>query len=94
MSTLTGKRTASRKAHITKRSVDALQPAEKPYIAWDDRLTGFGVRVLPSATKSFILNYRPGPGGRKAPTGASSSDAAESSPLIRPGAWRTRCSGA
>ena len=67
MSTLTGKRTASRKAHITKRSVDALQPAEKPYIAWDDRLTGFGVRVLPSATKSFILNYRPGPGGRKAP---------------------------
>ena len=67
MSTLTGKRTASRKAHITKRAVDALQPAEKPYIAWDDRLTGFGVRVLPSATKSFILNYRPGPGGRKAP---------------------------
>ena len=67
MSTLTGKRIASRKAHITKRSVDALQPAEKPYIAWDDRLTGFGVRVLPSATKSFILNYRPGPGGRKAP---------------------------
>ena len=67
MSTLTGKRIASRKAHITKRSVDALQPGEKPYIAWDDRLTGFGVRVLPSATKSFILNYRPGPGGRKAP---------------------------
>ena len=67
MSTLTGKRIASRKAHITKRAVDALQPAEKPYIAWDDRLTGFGVRVLPSATKSFILNYRPGPGGRKAP---------------------------
>ena len=39
----------------------------KDTVFWDRELTGFGVRVLPSATKSFILNYRPGPGGRKAP---------------------------
>ena len=60
-------RPAPRKAHITKRAVDALKPEARPFIAWDDRLTGFGVRVMPSGTKSFILNYRPGPGGRKAP---------------------------
>ena len=67
MSTQTRKNTARIKRTIaTRQTVDALQPAEKPYIAWDDRLVGFGVRVLPSGTKSFILNYRPG-GGRKAP---------------------------
>ena len=60
-------RTPPRKSHITKRAVDALKPEPRPFIAWDDRLVGFGVRVMPSGTKSFILNYRPGPGGRKAP---------------------------
>ena len=29
----------------TKQTVDALQPAEKPYIAWDDRLAGLGVHI-------------------------------------------------
>ena len=52
---------------MTKRAVDALEPAGKSWIAWDNRLTGFGCRVQPSGTKSFIVNYRPGDGGRKAP---------------------------
>ena len=62
----TGKRTARIRLAIAKGTVDALEPASKSYIAWDDRLTGFGVRVLPTGTKSYILNYRPG-GGRRAP---------------------------
>ena len=66
MPTQTRRHTARIKRPITKQTVDALQPADKSFIAWDDRLTGFGVRVLPSGTKSFILNYRPGGGGRKA----------------------------
>ena len=62
----TGKRTARIRLTICADSAAALKPASKPYIAWDDRLTGFGVRVLPTGTKSYILNYRPG-GGRGAP---------------------------
>ena len=55
------------KLTLTKRTVDALEPEDKPWIAWDDRLTGFGVRVHPSGAKSFVVNYRAGNGGRKAP---------------------------
>ena len=42
MSTTTGKRTAKVKLTLTKRTVETLQPADKPWIAWDDRLSGFG----------------------------------------------------
>ena len=66
-STNTGKRVARVRTHLTKRTVEALAPADKSWIAWDDRVTGFGCRVQPSGTKSFIVNYRPGDGGRKAP---------------------------
>ena len=67
MNTTPGKRTAKVRLTLTKRTVEALEPAEKSWIAWDDKLTGFGVRVQPSGTKSFIVNYRPGDGGRNAP---------------------------
>ena len=67
MNTTPGKRTAKVRTTLTKRTVEALEPADKSWIAWDDKLTGFGVRVQPSGTKSFIVNYRPGDGGRKAP---------------------------
>ena len=63
----TAKRIAKVKLTLTKRTVEALEPADKPWIAWDDKLTGFGCRVQPSGTKSFIVNYRAGDGGRKAP---------------------------
>ena len=35
------KLTAKVKLTLTKRTVDALQPEDKPWIAWDDKLTGF-----------------------------------------------------
>ena len=37
-------RTAKVKLTLTKRTVETLQPADKPWIAWDDRLSGFGLR--------------------------------------------------
>ena len=56
------------KADLTlQRAVDALEPGDKPWIAWDDRLTGFGVRVQPSGAKTFVVNSRSGSGGGSAP---------------------------
>lgn len=43
---------------ISKRSVDAAQPADKRYILWDESLRGFGLLVLPTGVKSYVFNYR------------------------------------
>ena len=68
MSQTSAKRVAKVKLTLNKRSVEAFEPAESPWIAWDDKLVGFGCRVQPSGTKSYIVNYRAGDGGRKAPS--------------------------
>jgi integrase len=49
---------------LTKRTVDALKPRLKACILYDSELPGFGVRVMPSGHKSFIVEYRPHGGGR------------------------------
>lgn len=51
---------------ITKRSVDALEPTSKDSFLWDDSLPGFGIKVTPSGHKSYVAQYRPGAGGRRA----------------------------
>ena len=61
-----GKKTAKRKLTLGKRTVEALKPADRPFIAWDDKLTGFGVRVQPSGVRSYLVNYRADGGGRRA----------------------------
>ena len=67
MSNTSSKRVAKLRITLNKRNLDALKPEDKPWIAWDDRITGFGVKVHPTGAKSFIVNYRAGDGGRKAP---------------------------
>ena len=52
------------KAHLTKRIVDAAAPQAKRYTLFDDRLVGFGLRVYSTGEKSWIVEYRPGHGGR------------------------------
>ena len=67
MTNSSGKRVALNKLSLTSRSIEAMKPKDKPWVAWDDKLQGFGVRVQPSGVKSFFVNYRTGEGGRKAP---------------------------
>jgi integrase len=45
---------------ITKRLIEAAEIREKDYIICDDELPGFGVRVLPSGKRCFIIQYRIG----------------------------------
>ena len=42
----------------TKRSVDALVPAGRERIIWDEDIKGFGVRVHPTGRKVYIVKYR------------------------------------
>ncbi len=51
-------------ARLTKRAADAVEPGERPFVIYDTDLTGFGLRVMPSGYKSWIVEYRPGDGGR------------------------------
>src|ERR1700704_4909437 len=51
-------------ARITKRTIDALKPQGKPRIVFDGEVKGFGLRVMPSGVKTYVLEYRPGAGGR------------------------------
>lgn len=43
---------------ISKRSVDALVGRPGRTILWDGEVRGFGVVVMPSGIKSYIVNYR------------------------------------
>lgn len=44
---------------LTKRMIDALKSGERrDTFLWDGELRGFGVRMKPSGTKTFIIQYR------------------------------------
>jgi len=51
---------------ITKRVVDGLKARESEYAIWDAQMPGFGVRVRPTGSKSYVVVYRAG-SGRGAP---------------------------
>ena len=59
------RRVALHKEVLTARCVAEARPAKNRYIIWDEKLTGFGLRVSPSGTRSFIVQYRTPESGRR-----------------------------
>ena len=55
-------------AKLTKRIIDGIPPVTRPTIIYDTELKGFGVRVMPSGSKAWIVEFRPNGGGRKVAT--------------------------
>ena len=46
-------------ARLTKRLVEAIKPtANKDIFAWDSEIRGLGIRLKPSGTKTFFVQYR------------------------------------
>ena len=43
---------------LTKRAVESLKPGPAPVVRYDDRLSGFGVRVMPSGRRFYFVRYR------------------------------------
>lgn len=52
---------------ITKQLVDSLVATNGDLWVWDTEVKGFGVRARPGGRKSYVIEYRPGSGGRVAP---------------------------
>lgn len=52
------------KLKLGKRALLSLPKVTKPTVLYDSDLTGFGLRLFPSGASSWIVEYRPGAGGR------------------------------
>ena len=52
---------------LSKRLIDSLGPTDADLLNWDTELTGFGLRLRPGGSKTFIAQYRAG-GGRSGVT--------------------------
>ena len=50
---------------LNKRTIDALDKAERDYFLWDEDLSGFGLKVTPAGGKVFLFQYRLGGRGSK-----------------------------
>ena len=78
-------RFAKRKLLLTSSAVSDAIPHPKSYVVWDEKLTGFGLRVSPGGTKSFFVQYRTGEGRR---TDANRKSTLGRFPMLSPSSAR------
>jgi len=43
---------------LSNKLVEEIQPRDKEHRVWDDKVIGFGVRVKPTGTKTYFVQYR------------------------------------
>ena len=56
---------------LTKRIIDAIEPQATEFFLWDEGIPGFGLRVMPSGRKSFVVQFRAGRRARRMSLGPS-----------------------
>jgi integrase len=56
---------------LTKRLVDAAEAQATEQFIWDSEIPGFGLRVLPSGRKGYVVQYRAGCRSRRISLGPS-----------------------
>jgi integrase len=56
---------------LTKRTIDATESQATEFFIWDESIPGFGLRVMPSGRKSFVVQYRAGRRPRRMSLGPS-----------------------
>jgi integrase len=56
---------------LTKRTIEAAEVKASEYFLWDDEVPGFGLRVLPSGRRGFVVQYRAGRRPRRISLGPS-----------------------
>jgi integrase len=57
--------------NLTKRTIDAIEPQATEFFLWDEGIPGFGLRVMPSGRKSFVVQFRAGRRARRMSLGPS-----------------------
>ena len=57
-------------AKLSKRLVEAAEVRASEYMIWDGEIAGFGLRVLPSGRRSYLVQYRVGTRSRRLTLGA------------------------
>lgn len=56
---------------LTKRMVDAAESRATEYFIWDEELPGFGLRILLSGRKGYVVQYRAGRRSRRMSLGST-----------------------
>ena len=78
---------------LSKRAVEAAEVRPAEYMLWDGEMPGFGVRVMPSGRRSYLVQYRVGTRTRRYTLGAHGVLTAEQARTLAQQALATVAAG-